>query len=178
MRKIKLYIAASIDGYIAYTDGGLEWLSQYPITPEFNYGYDSFYKSVDSVILGGKSYRAILNMDFVYPYKDKKSYIISKNMKDSNNTDNIHFITDDVVNVVKKLKQEPGKDIWLVGGGEIIALLLDYDLVDEMTITYIPTMLGDGIPLFPKFSKESKWNLRNSQSYKNGVLSIEYQRVI
>ena len=79
MRKIKLYIAASIDGYIAGPDGELDWLSDYPITPKLNYGYKDFFDSIDTVIMGGRTYRDILNMDVVYPYKDKKSYIITRN---------------------------------------------------------------------------------------------------
>ena len=75
MRKIKLYIAASIDGYIAYSDGGLDWLSEYPITPESNYGYDEFFESIDSVIMGGKSYRDILNMDVIYLFPNKSTEI-------------------------------------------------------------------------------------------------------
>ena len=70
-----------------------------------------------------------------------------------------------------------GKDIWLVGGGELVSMLLNSDLIDNMLITYIPTILGDGIPLFPKMSKGSNWKLANSQPHNNSVLCIEYQKV-
>lgn len=176
MRRIKLYIAASIDGYIADPDGGLDWLSGYPITPELNYGYDEFFNSVDSVIMGGRTYRDILNMDVIYPYKDKTSYIVThKKLKD---TENIHSITDNIIETISDLKSKDGKDIWLVGGGEIISMLLEDNLVDEMIITHIPKILGDGIPLFPKMKMESNWKLLNSQSYNNGILSVEYQRIM
>ncbi len=177
MRKIKLYIAASIDGYIAYPDGGLDWLSEYPITPEFDYGYNSFYESIDSVIMGGKSYRDILNMDVIYPYKDKTSYIITRNTNNQSSIKNVQFLSENIIEIIHSLKEQQGKDIWLVGGGEIISMLLENDLVDEMLITYIPKILGDGVPLFPKMQIESKWQLLNSKPYGNGVLSIEYQRI-
>lgn len=177
MRKIKLYIAASIDGYIADINGELDWLSNYPITPESNYGYDKFFNSVDSVIIGGKSFRDILNMDVIYPYKDKTSYVITQNRDSHTYIENVQFLSNDIIETISSLKEQQGKDIWLVGGGEIISMLLESNLVDEITITYIPKILGDGIPLFPKMKVESNWKLLNSQFYKNSVLSIEYQRI-
>ena len=177
MRKIKLYIAASIDGYIADIEGGLDWLSGYPITPELDYGYDEFFNSVDTVILGGRTYRDILNMDVIYPYKDKISYIITRN-KTNNPKENIQFISENITETVSGLKKQKGKDIWLVGGGEITAMLLDNDLIDEMIITTIPVILGSGIPLFPNTAKESAWQLHNTHSYSNNVLQVEYHKNI
>ncbi|MDH6310325.1 dihydrofolate reductase [Dysgonomonas sp. PFB1-18] len=176
MKKIKLYIASSIDGYIARPDGDLDWLSNYPITHTMNYGYDEFFESVDIVIMGGRTYRDILNMDVVYPYESKISYVITRNQINSTK-ENIHFVTNNIIEIISSLKEEQGRDIWLVGGGELISMFLNYDLIDEMIITYIPILLGDGIPLFPKSEKESKWHLLNRKSYNNGVLSIEYQRI-
>ena len=169
MRKIKLYIASSIDGYIAYSDGGLDWLTDYPITPESNYGYDAFFESIDTVIMGGRTFRDILNMDMVYPYKDKLSHIITRNKNSQTDIANVQFLSDNIIETIASLKEQQGKDIWLVGGGEIISMLLDSNLVDEIIITYIPKILGDGIPLFPKMKVESKWKLLNSKSYDNGV---------
>lgn len=177
MRKIKLYIASSIDGYIADLDGGLDWLSKYPITPEFNYGYDIFFESVDSVIMGGRTYRDILNMDVIYPYESKTSYVITRN-EISSPKENIHFIANNIIETISDLKEKEGKDIWLVGGGEIISMLLSQNLIDEMIITYIPVVLGIGIPLFPEIKKESNWKLIDCQSYNNGVLTIDYQQTI
>lgn len=177
MRKIKLYIAASIDGYIAYPDGDLDWLSAYPITPELNYLYDEFFSSIDTVVMGGKTYRDILNMDVIYPYKDKTSYVITRNKNSQSTIDNVRFLSENIVDSIRSLKEQQGKDIWLVGGGEIISMLLDNNLVDEMIIAYIPKILGDGIPLFPKMKVESNWKLLNSQSYNNSVLLVEYQRI-
>lgn len=175
MRKIRLYIATSIDGYIADIEGGLDWLSEYPITHELNYGYDRFFDSVDTVIMGGRTYRDILNMDVIYPYKDKISYIITRNKMNSQK-EKIDFISDNIIEAISEIKKQKGKDIWLVGGGEIIAMLLNNDLIDEMIITIIPMMLGAGIPLFPNTTKESPWKLHNIHSYTNNVLQVEYHR--
>ncbi len=178
MKKIKLYIASSIDGYIARPDGDLDWLSNYPITHTMNYGYDEFFKSVDTVIMGGRTYRDILNMDVVYPYKDKTSYIVTRNKASQTSIENVQFLFDNIIETITALKEQQGKDIWLVGGGEIISMLLDNNLVDEMIITYIPQIIGEGIPLFPKMRTDSNWKLVNCQSYNNSVLSVEYQRIM
>lgn len=172
MKKIKLYIAASIDGYIARTDGNLDWLMKYPINSETNYGYDSFYESVDTVIMGGRTYRDVLNMDSVWPYKNKTTYVVTRNPMEAK--ENIHFITENIIEHITKLREERGRDIWLVGGGEIISMLLEHELIDEMIITTIPVLLGNGIPLFPDNPKESQWNLKNCKSYTNGVVQTEY----
>lgn len=172
MRKIKLYIAASIDGYIAESDGDLDWLMKYPVNAETNYGYDDFFKSIDTVIMGGRTYRDILNMDFTWPYKDKKTYVLTRNPQKSK--DDIHFISDNIIEFVSELRNEGRKDIWLVGGGEIISLFLSHELIDEMIITTIPVILGDGIALFPKISKTSKWETIDFQKYSNDVTQIHY----
>lgn len=177
MRKIKLYIAASIDGYIADINGELDWLKDYPINSDYNYGYDDFFESVDSVIMGGKTFRDILNMDISYPYKEKTTYIVSHTNNFPTSIKNIEFISDKIAEKIFSLKRQNGKDIWLVGGGQLISMLINHNLVDEMKITYIPKLLGGGIPLFPKMTKETKWQLTNNQSYKNGVVSIEYQKI-
>lgn len=174
MRKIKLYIAASIDGYIARIDGDLDWLMEYPINPETNYGYDNFYESVDTVIMGGQTYRDILNMDFVWPYKDKTTYVITSNLMEIK--ENIYYITENVIKKISNLRNEKGKDIWLVGGGKLITMLLNQNMVDEMTITTIPVILGNGIPLFPDSPRESKWKLKGCMNYKNGVVQVTYKK--
>lgn len=174
MRKIKLYIAASIDGYIARIDGDLDWLMEYPINPETNYGYNDFYESVDTVIMGGQTYRDILNMDFVWPYKDKTTYVIIRNPMGIK--ENICYITENVIEKISNLRNEKGKDIWLVGGGKLITMLLNQNMIDEMIITTIPVILGQGIRLFPDNPKESQWKAHYSTNYRNGVAQITYKK--
>lgn len=174
MKKIKLYIAASLDQRIAEPDGGIEFLSTYPVDKEINYGYDDLLASIDTVIMGGRTYREILCMDVLWPYKGLDTYVISHHTWEDDN--DVRFITDNIVETIKGLTQKEGKDIWLVGGGEIISMLLGADMIDEMQIFYIPVILGKGIPLFPEQPKESKWELLESKTYNNGVLEVKYQR--
>lgn len=123
-KKIKLYIAVSLDGYIARPDGNLDWLTKYPMPTGTEYGYKDLMDSIDTIIMGGKTYRAVLDMDFEWPYSDKACYIVSHRNTNLTPTKNVKFITENVVETVKALKQQDGKDIWLVGGGQVITLLL------------------------------------------------------
>ncbi|MDR3057837.1 MAG: dihydrofolate reductase family protein [Prevotella sp.] len=174
MKKIILYIAASIDGRIAEPDGGIEWLSEFPITNEMNYGYKEFMASIDTIIMGGRSWRELSNMDAMGAYTDKTVYVVSRHNWGDN--ENVNFITESVIEQIANLRNEPGKDIWLFGGGELVSMLLAADLVDEMQIAYIPVILGEGIPLFPKQPKESKWKLIENRNYSSGIMMVEYQK--
>jgi dihydrofolate reductase len=176
MKKIILYIAASIDGRIAEPDGGLEWLTEFPNPEKTDYGYKDLLASVDTVIMGGNTYREILNMDVIWPYKQQKSYVVTRGWTEKTIVENVHFITEDVIKTISDLRNEPGKDIWLVGGGELVSMLLEADLIDEMQICYIPVILGKGISLFPEQPKESKWELTGSKPYKSGALMVEYRK--
>jgi dihydrofolate reductase len=91
--------------------------------------------------------------------------------------ENIHFITENVIETISALRNEQGKDILLAGGGELISMLFAADLVDEMQICYIPIILGEGISLFPKQPKESKWDLKKSTVYDSGIIKVEYKKI-
>ena len=173
MKKIKLYIAASIDGYIAGPSGDMDWLIEFPFTPKENYQHDNFTETVDTVLMGGRTYLEIITMPIVWPYNDKKTYIVTRNTMLKNNK-GYQYITKDVVGTVARLKEEDGKDIWLVGGGELIALLLNNELIDEMIINYIPITLGTGTRLFQDCSKEYFWTLKEAKTFSENVYQVSY----
>lgn len=175
MKKIILYIAASLDQRIAEPDGGLDWLTDFPNPEKTDYGYKDLLASVDTVIMGGRTYHELQCMDVIWPYPNQHTYVVSRHMWDVKEK-NVSFITENIIETISKFRNEPGKNIWLVGGGELISMLLAADLVDEMQICYIPVILGKGIPLFPEQPKESKWQLTETKSYKNGVIFITYLR--
>lgn len=176
MKKIILYIAASIDGYIADRHGTVEWLEDFPITSEMNYGYDEFMASIDSILMGGRSYREVLNMEAIGHYKNQQIYVVTRGWTEKM-TDNVDFITDNIIDRIKQLRDSDGKNIWLFGGGKLTAMLLEADLVDEMQISYIPVVLGKGIPLFPEQAKKSKWELMGSATYNSGILKVDYKKI-
>ncbi len=124
--------------------------------------------------MGGKSYREVLNMEAIGHYKNQQIYVVTHGWTEKM-TDNVDFITDNIIDRIKQLRNGEGKDIWLFGGGELTAMLLAADLVDEMQICYIPVILGKGIPLFPEQPKESKWKLTECKPYDSGVLTTGYK---
>ncbi len=173
MKKIKVYIAASLDGYIARPDGELDWLLKYPMPTGTEYGYKDLMDSIDMVIIGGRTYREMLCMDIVWPYKNKKTYVVSRNSMETE--ENIEYITENIIEKISELQDAEGKDIWLVGGGELITMFLNEGLIDELQICYIPIILGAGIPLFSNNPKESNWELIGNTAYDSGIIKIDYQ---
>lgn len=175
MRKVILFIAMSLDGYIADKNGNVDWLvGQDPRQDDLD-TYTSFIESVDTVIMGYKTYDQIVSVlsPDVWVYEDLKSYVFTH--KSIPSTHHIHFINDDVCQFVKELRKEEGKDIWICGGANIIQQLLQNDMIDEYIITIIPTILGKGISLFSTLQDEMKLEVKDVQE-RNGIVQINYQR--
>jgi dihydrofolate reductase len=174
MRKIKLYIATSLNGKIARKDGSVDWLESIPNPEKIDYGYSEFYNSLDTIILGNNTYKQIISWGIDFPYSGKKNYVIttSKKLQD---TENVEFISTDHIEFIKNLKNQKGKDIWLVGGGKINTLLLNNGLIDEIHIFIMPIILSDGIEIFEGFPKESQLKLTHSKSYETGAIEMIYK---
>lgn len=172
LRKVVLYIATSIDNYIARKDGSVDWLDATPNPEKLDYGYYSFYKDIDTTLMGNGTFQEVLGFNVPFPYPDKTNYVFSRNsgLKDSN----VEFISEDIAGFVADLKQQKGKDIWLVGGGQINTILLNAGLVDEMIITRIPIVLGEGIPMFSGIPKETVLDLKKSEDFNNGIVQMTY----
>jgi dihydrofolate reductase len=173
MRKVVLYIATSIDNFIARKDGSVDWLDKTPNPNNLDYGYHSFYKSIDTILMGNATYREVLSFDIPFPYPDKTNYVFTRTPIADNS--DVRYITGDISAFVKQLKEQQGTDIWLVGGGEINTLLMDHDLIDEIIITRIPTILGEGIPLFAGAPHESELALERLEDFGNGIIQMMYK---
>jgi len=156
MPKVIVYIATSLDGYIAREDGSIYWL---PESAES--GYDVFYKSVDTVIMGKTTYEQVLTFG-EYPYKDKKSFVFTST--NQNKDENVEFVSD-VEKFVKEGFPNAGENIWLVGGSQIISSFLKQGVVDEIIISVIPVLLGKGIPLFKNVENETKLEFVKIETY-------------
>lgn len=174
MRKAVLYIAMSIDGYIADSKGGVAWLGGDGSDRENRGTYPRFIKTIDTIIMGYKTYRQIV--DELFPgkwvYADKKSYVLTYDEQES--TEEIVFLKGDLTQLVQKLKQEDGKDIWICGGADIVNQLWGRHWVDRYHITVIPTILGDGIRLFEKHDSIIPLRLLSTQSY-DGMVDLVYE---
>ena len=167
LTKILVYIASSLDGYIARKNGDIDWL---PEASES--GYDDFYKSIDTVILGKTTYDQVLTFG-KYPYNDKKSFVFSKTSQNTDN--NVEFVSD-VEKFVKDGFPGAGKNVWLVGGAKIIGSFLKQGAIDEIIITQIPIVLGNGISLFGDL--ESQINLELLKTKKFGPLVDLHYKVL
>jgi len=165
MVKIILYIAVSLDGYIARENGDVDWLPT-----NVDSGYDVFYKSVDTVIMGKTTYDQVLTFG-EYPYKDKKSFVFTKTSQ--NNDENVEFVSD-IEKFVKDGFPGAGDNIWLVGGAKIIASFLKLKVIDEITISVIPILLGNGISLFKNIENETKLELVKTEKYDQ-LVDLHYK---
>lgn len=175
MRETILYIAMSIDGYIADEKGGVAWLAG-DQSDEANQGsYPNFINTVDSVVMGYSTYHQISTELFSvqWPYVGKKSYILTH--KQCQSSDEIIFVNQSCSDFITSLKNQGGKDIWICGGASIVNQLLDVDLIDQFCISIIPTILGKGIPLFTPREKQLKLQLVSTLSY-NGITDLVYRR--
>ncbi|QJW91513.1 dihydrofolate reductase [Spirosoma taeanense] len=173
MRKLILYIASSLDGFIARSDGSFDWLDATPNPNQLDYGYHSFYVSIDTTLMGNSTYQTILDMGGDFPYPDKTNYVFSR-QPGQVDTAYVRYITDDPAAFVQSLKNQEGKAIWLVGGGQLNAALLNARLIDEIILTLVPTVLGSGIPLFADSSLETQFSLTNSESFETGFVQLTY----
>ena len=165
MGKIILYIASSLDGYIARENGDVDWLPQLSES-----GYDDFYKSIDTVIMGKKTYDQILTFG-EYPYKGKKSFVFSRDTSLTKD-ENVEFVSN-LDEFSKNLVSFEG-NVWLVGGSELFSSFLQNKLVDEVILSVIPTVIGKGIPLFQNINQEVNFKLIKTTEYA-GFIELTYQ---
>src|SRR4051812_46435000 len=160
LRKVIVHIAASADGYIARPDGDLDWLTSRP-APKGFYGMDAFMKSVDTMLLGRKTYEISLTLGAKF---DKDRYIVfSRNPRPVGAPRGVEFVADALGPFVRTLREQPGKDIWLMGGGDLIASFLDEEAIDEFVISVVPVFIGDGIPLIARRHRHVLLDLRSSE---------------
>ena len=171
-RKVILYISMSLDGYIATKDNSLEFLSMVEQKNE-DYGYNDFVKSVDTVIIGRKTYEKVIAMGYEYPHTDKDVYIITRNERPS--IGKFKFYTGGLTQLVYSLKNQLGKNIYCDGGAEIANELIKNNSVDEYIISVIPILLGDGIRLFKDGRPEEKLELVSTKQFDKGLVQLHYK---
>ena len=173
-RKLILYIAMSLDGYIAKQDDDISFLSEVEKEGE-DYGFSTFMESVDTIIVGRKTYDKILSMGIEWPYGSREVYALTRSSKPDSGT--LHFYSGDVSDLIFKLKSQEGKHIYCDGGAETVHQLLLEDLLDEMIISVIPVLLGDGISLFKGGLQEKKLRLISTDSFEKGLVQLHYIRM-
>lgn len=170
-RKLVLFIAASLDGYIATKSDSLDWL--FKVEGEGDNGYSEFYETVDTILLGRKTYDWIMKHETGnFPYENKKCYVFSRSSKEAKK--DVEFIYADLVEFTNKLKKEEGNNIWIVGGGELLHSFLKEKLVDEIILTVAPTLIGKGIPLFKEDNYQLDLILKGTRRF-NQFVELHYE---
>lgn len=161
----------SLDGYIATPDNGLDFLSLVEDEGQ-DYSYKDFVNTVDTVIVGRKSYEKVLSMGLAYPHTNKDLYIITRTPRPTVGT--TKFYTGNLKDLVQDLKKAKGKSIYVDGGAEVANELLSNNLIDEFYISIIPALLGDGISLFKNNRPDLKLKLISSKSFNKGLVQLHY----
>lgn len=177
-RKIITYIATSADGYIARPDGDVEWLNRMPDTVD--YGIGKFYPTIDTILWGRKTYDWALayhqkagTQDSIFD-KSVTNYVFSRKPP-RKKAPGAEFVSEPVKSFAHKLRARPGKHIWMMGGGELIASFLDSGEIDEFDIHVIPVFIGEGIPLIAPRHRDVSLKLLSTRKYSDGVVRLHYQ---
>ena len=175
MRKTILYIAMSLDGYIADKNGSVDWLTGQGTDEENVDTYSEFIKDIDTVVMGWNTYAQVITelSPGKWPYENLTSYIITH--RNEKPAEKIRFVREDPCELIMRLRKMQGKNIWICGGAGIIQPLIKGNLIDEYYISIIPAILGDGIPLFGKRETEIQLQLKYTRTY-NGITELVYVR--
>lgn len=172
-RKVILYMGISLDGYIADSNGGVEWLDAYSNDIP-SQEFQDFYDSIDTVLLGYDTYRQIVEelSPKQWPYENKLTFVFTSKNLDS--TNNIKFINEPIDEYIKELKLKEGKNIWLCGGAAVSNALIRAGLVDTFNLTIMPVILGEGIRLFDQQNPKMDLKMIHLEKYDN-VIQVVYE---
>jgi dihydrofolate reductase len=171
MRKVVLGLGTSLDGYIARPDGAVDFL----FMPK-DYSMAAFFATVDTAVMGRKTYdvaRRLGGGDF--GASAMKSYVFSHSQPPGEHG-GVTFVNESPKNFLDELRKRSGKNIWLMGGGELVRDFLKEDLVDELYIGIVPVLLGEGIPLFPSGFPQREFSLLENKTFSKGLISLNYAR--
>lgn len=189
MRELTYYVACSVDGFIAHTDGSHDGFSQdmdyladifttFPETVPSHLrdamGVHGENQWFDTVLMGRNTYEIGLKAGVTSPYTHMKQYLFSRSLNNSPDGA-VELISDRAIERVTQLKQEPGKGIWLCGGGKLAAVLLAHHLIDKLVLKVNPFLMGAGIPLFSNAVPQTTLELTDQKTYQNGVILLHYK---
>jgi dihydrofolate reductase len=169
MRNVVLGLGISLDGYIARPDGAVDFL----FMPK-DYSMASFFATIDTAIMGRKTLDAALRMSGGSYQWEMPTYVFSRTQPPGRR-DGLEFVNQSPASLVAKLRRRKGKDIWMMGGGELAREFLRAGLVDELRLGIVPTLLGEGIPLFPAGFPQRNLKLVENESYSKGLVVLKYR---
>lgn len=169
---VSIFLAMSIDGYIAEPDGNLDFLDSIDHGEE-DYGYHKFVSEVDTVLLGRHTYDKVMSFNVEFPHKDRKCYVFSNTLSNDETNQNVEFVNKPPDELINEIRNGGSKGIYCDGGANLIDQLHNDSLIDRYIISIIPVVLGSGISLFEHASK-ANLKLINSKSYPSGLVQLTY----
>ena len=170
-----VYVATSLDGYIATPEGGLDWLYAIPNPDNDDYGYAQFMEGVDAIVMGRKTFEKVVTFE-PWPY-DKPVFILSNTLKKLPEAveDKAKQVSGDLKALIQQLSDKGYSNLYIDGGSVIRSFLLE-DLIDEMTITTVPVLLGSGIPLFMQLSDTLMFEHQTTEVLSSALVKTRYIR--
>ncbi|AHM64228.1 dihydrofolate reductase [Paenibacillus jamilae] len=172
--KVVLYIAVSLDGYIALPDGSVDWLFDVKGDGGDN-GYADFYDTVGTVLMGRLTYEEVLKLSDDFPYAGKPCYILTRSLAKHEQAPHVTFTDEDLSELVPRLQKQSEGLVWLVGGGQLVQAFMQAGLLEKAIIAIIPKVLGQGIPLFPEGTLPSTFELQEIE--RRGDIVLLYYNV-
>jgi len=172
-RKIIVNLATSADGFVARPDGNLDWLTERP-APKGFYGLPEFERSTDAKILGRKTFDRSLQLGARFS-ANSVHYVFSRRPAPASVPAGVTFVTESIGAFAERVRAQAGKNVWMMGGGEIIASFLDEGAIDEFIISVVPTFIGEGIPLLAPRHREVALRLLRVQEFPDGVVQLHYE---
>lgn len=163
-----LFIAASLDGYIAGPDDDLSWLFT-----DADYGFSNFFTGVDTLVMGRGTYDVVRSFG-EWPYAEKRTIVVSRSSTVQLDTPGTELYSRDLQGLIEQLKEEECERVWLVGGGELVRSFLEQGLLDEISVSLHPILLGKGVPLFPGGFKRTLLMLKDTTTFDGGLIQINY----
>ena len=171
-RPVTLYIAASLDGFIARRDGSIDWLP-HPQAGGEDYGYAAFMAGVDTVVMGRKTYDCARELGDAASFPGRRCIVFSRR-RGGLRRKGVRFVADEPAEFLRQLRTRNGGGIWLVGGGEIARECLEAGVVNTIVLTLVPVLLGEGVPLFLPRGGTTWLQLRASRSFAHGLVQLTY----
>jgi len=176
IKKNSVFIATSLDGYIADKNGGIDWLHSIPNPDNDDIGYVEFNKEIDALVMGRKTFETVLGFDVDWPY-NKPVFVLSNKLKEipKSHKDKAFLVKGTLTEILDQI-HDKGYNRLYIDGGTTIRNFLKEDLIDEMVITTIPVLLGGGSPLFTELPNELKFELIGTKTYLNQITQSHYKR--
>jgi dihydrofolate reductase len=165
---VTLFIAASLDGYIAGPDDDLSWLFT-----DADYGFSSFYAGIDTLIMGRGTYEVVRSFG-EWPYPGKRTIVVSRSSGLEIDTPETELYCGDLPGLTDHLAAQDRHNVWLVGGGELVRSFLEQGLLDQITVSMHPILLGTGVPLFPGGFRRTMLLLKDTSTFEGGLVQLNY----